>query len=132
MTSEDKVQDLYFQHRVHVEQLEAEINKMRVWINDLQAGMYINCVYCGHRYGPDDEMDATMANALKEHIERCPKHPMSDLKNDVRMFRTAAEKWQRIAKEWERENADLRNELREYKAKVNPILEELNKEGLLT
>ncbi len=50
------------------------------WVNDLQAGMYINCVYCGHRYGPDDEVPATMADALKEHVERCPEHPMSALK----------------------------------------------------
>jgi len=42
--------------------------------------MYINCVYCGHRYGPDDEVPATMAEVLKEHIEQCPEHPMSALK----------------------------------------------------
>jgi hypothetical protein len=41
--------------------------------------MYINCVYCGHRYGPDDEIPATMADVLKEHIAQCPKHPMSQL-----------------------------------------------------
>ena len=46
-------------------------------VDDLQSGMYINCVYCGHRYGPKDEVEATMADALKEHIEQCPKHPMS-------------------------------------------------------
>jgi len=22
------------------------------WVNDLQSDMYVNCVYCGHRYGP--------------------------------------------------------------------------------
>ena len=44
------------------------------------AGMYINCVYCGHRYGPDSEVPAAMADVLKEHIEQCPKHPMSALK----------------------------------------------------
>ena len=64
----------------YVERLEAESDELRQWINDLQAGMYINCVYCGHRYGPDDEIPATMAGALKEHVERCPKHPMSALK----------------------------------------------------
>lgn len=28
----------------------AEIKRLRDWMNDLQSGMYINCVYCGHRY----------------------------------------------------------------------------------
>lgn len=56
------------------------IKRLRQWINDLQAGMYINCVYCGHRYGPDDEVPATMAQMLKDHIEQCPEHPMSKLK----------------------------------------------------
>lgn len=59
---------------------KAERDKLEVWVNDLHSGMYINCVYCGHRYGPEDEVPATMADALKEHIEQCPKHPMSALK----------------------------------------------------
>lgn len=54
--------------------------RLEQWKDDLQAGMYINCVYCGHRYGPDDEVPATMADALKEHVEQCPEHPMSALK----------------------------------------------------
>lgn len=60
--------------------VEAERDKLQQWVHDLQAGMYINCVYCGHRYGPDDEVPATMAQALKEHVEQCPKHPMSSLR----------------------------------------------------
>lgn len=57
--------------------LRSEIERLQQWIHDLQSGMYINCVYCGHRYGPQDEVPATMADALKEHIAQCPKHPMS-------------------------------------------------------
>ena len=60
--------------------MKAENTRLRNWVNDLQAGMYINCVYCGHRYGPDDEVPATMADVLKEHIEQCPEHAMSALK----------------------------------------------------
>jgi Zn ribbon nucleic-acid-binding protein len=60
-----------------------ERDKLQQWVHDLQAGTYINCVYCGHRYGPDDEVPATMADVLKEHIEQCPKHPMSALKADL-------------------------------------------------
>lgn len=62
---------------------DREIERLQQHVNDLQAGMYINCVYCGHRYGPDDEVPATMADALKEHVEQCPKHPMSALKQIV-------------------------------------------------
>ena len=58
----------------------AEVERLKAWVNDCQAGMYINCVYCGHRYGPDDEVPATMADVLKAHIEQCPEHPMSALK----------------------------------------------------
>ena len=55
------------------------IRKLRQWIGDLQSGMYINCVYCGHRYGPKDQVPSSMANVLKEHIKTCPQHPMSSL-----------------------------------------------------
>lgn len=58
----------------------AEMETLRKWINDLHSGMFINCVYCGHRYGPNDEVPDSMADVLKEHVEQCPKHPMSKLK----------------------------------------------------
>lgn len=54
---------------------EQELARLRQWVNDLQAGCYINCVYCGHRYGPDTEVPASMADVLKAHIEQCPEHP---------------------------------------------------------
>ncbi len=60
-----------------------EIARLTAWVHDLQRGMYINCVYCGHRYGPDDAVPATMADVLKAHVERCPKHPMSALRRQV-------------------------------------------------
>lgn len=69
--------------------VEAERDKLQQWVHDLQAGMYINCVYCGHRYGPDDEVPATMAQALKEHVEQCPKHPMSSLRVERDRLREA-------------------------------------------
>ena len=59
-----------------------EVLRLQHWVQDLQKGMFINCVYCGHRYGRNDEVPATMADVLKEHIEQCPKHPMSKLKKD--------------------------------------------------
>lgn len=59
------------------------IGRLREWITDLQAGTYVTCVYCGHRYGPDDEIPTSMAEVLKQHVEQCPEHPMSALKRDL-------------------------------------------------
>lgn len=86
------------------------LDQMEAWVTDLQSGMYVNCVYCGHRYGPEDSVPATMADALKEHVEQCPKHPMSALKTDRDRWRARAEaaeadrdRWKRRAQEggWE-------------------------------
>lgn len=57
-----------------------KIKRLLKWVADLQSGMYVNCVYCGHRYGPGETTPASMAEALKAHIEECPDHPMSALK----------------------------------------------------
>jgi hypothetical protein len=59
------------------------LREMKRWVDDLQSGMYVNCVYCGHRYGPGETTPVSMADALKEHVERCPKHPMSLLRRSV-------------------------------------------------
>jgi hypothetical protein len=64
-----------------------ESEELKQWVSDCQSGMYINCVYCGHRYGPKDETPISMANVLKEHIEQCPKHPMSKLKAENEKLR---------------------------------------------
>lgn len=72
------------------EEVREEIIRLRQWVSDCQAGMYINCVYCGHRYGPDDEVPATMAEVLKEHIASCPEHPMSALRKQLDEVREAA------------------------------------------
>lgn len=59
---------------------DVEIERLRAWIDDLQSGMFINCVYCGHRYGPADEVPDSMADVLRRHVEQCPQHPMSRLR----------------------------------------------------
>lgn len=56
-----------------------ENERLMHWVDDLQSGMYVNCVYCGHRYGPKANAPVSMAQVLKEHIAECPKHPMSEL-----------------------------------------------------
>jgi hypothetical protein len=74
--------DLFWKPRV--EQLDADLAKeirdnvrLKTWVADLQSGMYVNCVYCGHRYGPGETTPVSMADALKAHIEVCPEHPLS-------------------------------------------------------
>jgi len=54
-----------------------EIDRLNAWVADLQSGMYVNCVYCGHRYGPGETTPVSMADALKAHIAQCQQHPMS-------------------------------------------------------
>jgi len=78
---------------------EQEIARLRQWVADLQSGMYVNCVYCGHNYGPKDKVPCTMADALKQHVEQCPEHPLSKLRaatmqvlRDVGGFIAAADK----------------------------------------
>lgn len=66
-----------------IDGIKAEVRKFQAWVRDLQSGMYVNCVYCGHRYGPKGDTPVSMADLLKEHIEQCPKHPASALKADV-------------------------------------------------
>ena len=62
---------------------EAEVARLEAWVDDLQAGMYINCVYCGHRYGPNNEVEPTMQQVLYDHIKVCPKHPLSEALTEV-------------------------------------------------
>lgn len=52
--------------------------------------MYVNCVYCGHRYGPGETTPVSMADALTAHVEQCPQHPMMAM-------RTALERYARHA-----------------------------------
>jgi hypothetical protein len=61
------------------QQLISEVRRLHQWVADLQSGMYVNCVYCGHRYGPAETTPVAMADALKHHVARCPEHPMSTL-----------------------------------------------------
>jgi hypothetical protein len=59
---------------------QAELERYKRWVDDLQSGIYVNCVYCGYRYGRDGAVPASMADVLKEHVQQCPEHPMSKLR----------------------------------------------------
>ena len=81
---------------IKIERMLQQLDDYRKWVDDLQSGMYVNCVYCGHRYGPADEVPGSMAEALRQHIEACPKHPMSKLKMD---FEEACKELEKLREE---------------------------------
>ena len=56
---------------------EQRIKDLDKWVSDLQSGMYVNCVYCGHQYGQKEGTPISMADVLKIHIEKCSSHPLS-------------------------------------------------------
>ncbi len=74
--------------KVRLSELISEIVQLQNWVNDLQAGMYVNCVYCGHRYGAETEVPASMADVLKEHIEQCPEHPLFEARQEIERLET--------------------------------------------
>lgn len=51
--------------------------RLMQWIVDLLSGKYVNCVYCGHRYGPTDTTPTSMSEILTEHIKHCEHHPLN-------------------------------------------------------
>ncbi|OGM09203.1 hypothetical protein A2Z67_04655 [Candidatus Woesebacteria bacterium RBG_13_36_22] len=74
-------------------ELENEVVRLEKWVDDLQSGMYINCVYCGHRYPPGT--NAVKRKVLYDHIRQCPKHPLSeaetkikDLEEEIKMLKS--------------------------------------------
>ncbi len=64
-----------------------EIARLQAWVDDLGSEMYINCAYCGHRYGPREGTPVAMADVLKEHIIQCPQHPLSHAKDEIARLR---------------------------------------------
>lgn len=69
--------------REHIEFLLSEVERLTRWVEDLHSGMFVNCVYCGHQYGPGETTPVSMADALKAHVEKCAHHPMSALRETV-------------------------------------------------
>jgi len=91
--AEDKIDE----RDVEIGRKLQEIERLRGWVGDLQSGLFINCVYCGFRYGPGESTPATLpeagetlaATALREHVEQCQDHPMSRLKKEIERLREA-------------------------------------------
>ncbi len=65
-----------------VKTLEAEKQHLEKWVGDLQSGMYINCVYCGHQYPKGTP--GVMQEILYEHIGKCPKHPLRKAEDRIK------------------------------------------------
>jgi len=67
-----------------------EIQNLRKWVGDLQDGMYVNCIYCGHRYPPGTP--ESRDKYLYEHICTCPKHPLSKALKEIDRLKAELEK----------------------------------------
>lgn len=111
-----------------VSALEAERDRLRRHIDDLQSGMWVNCVYCGHRYGPGESTPVFMADALKTHVERCPQHPMAALRERTTKVEAELETARNDIRQLTDELASqthergvLEEELAEAKARANEI-----------
>ena len=102
----DRLQAALAEREKEYEWANEEVLRLQHWVQDLQKGMFINCVYCGHRYGRNDEVPATMADVLKEHIEQCPKHPMSALKIELATWKKS---WELYEAELQEKDIDIAN-----------------------
>jgi hypothetical protein len=116
---------------VQVLELQAEIEKLRAdkgrlekWVNDLHSGMYINCVYCGHRYGPHENTPVAMADVLTEHCEQCPQHPLSAAKAEIERLRELLREYHPEA--WARITKRITNQRDEAMAEIEKLREELS------
>jgi len=67
-----------------LEEHKKEVERLNLWVRDLQDGGFVNCVYCGHRYGPSDSTPVALADALKQHVASCTAHPMAGLVTALR------------------------------------------------
>ena len=101
-----------------IDELVAENEKLRRWVEDLQSGMFVNCVYCGHRYGPNSDTPVSMADVLKQHVENCSDHPMSKLKAENKVLQAAAAGANSLLLEVQNECIELRKKIErmEYNA----------------
>jgi hypothetical protein len=66
-----------------IERLENENIRLLQWVRDLQNGMTVNCVYCGHSFGPKDSTPPSLSDVLKDHMLICKHHPLSEMKKLV-------------------------------------------------
>lgn len=49
-----------------------------------QINLTINCAYCGHICGPYNESREMIEGRLREHIEHCDKHPVFEMRKQIK------------------------------------------------
>lgn len=84
MTHEATTFDRMVAAEAELTALKESSRAMKRWIDDLQSGMFINCVYCGHQYGPAPSTPVSMSEVLKAHIRTCPEHPLAAAERVIR------------------------------------------------
>lgn len=96
-----------------------EMKRLQNWVNDLLKGKTVNCVYCGYQYGPDENTPVAFADVLKEHIARCPKHPMSALTAENARLRAELDALQRSEADGAAANEALHAEAERLRAELD-------------
>ena len=74
-----------------VEIITKEIESLQQWIRDVQGKTFVNCIYCGHRYGAASITPVALADIMKQHVAQCPKHPLSVTKKSLEEAATLLE-----------------------------------------
>jgi hypothetical protein len=67
----------------HGETPEQTIARQKKWINELLAGNTVNCIFCGHCYGPSATTAVSQQDVLKAHVMQCPEHPLAVLRRKI-------------------------------------------------
>lgn len=86
------------------ERISARLNEanqtvaaQRRWIEDLQSGQWVNCVFCGHRYIPREASPTDPTALLRSHIASCAKHPLHETREALLELYAWAHELQRFA-----------------------------------
>ncbi|MCK9596683.1 hypothetical protein M0R19_05825 [Candidatus Pacearchaeota archaeon] len=66
----------------YINSLKQKILDLEKWIDNLQEGTIITCVYCGHAYPPGTQ--TSRRKVLYEHIKICPKHPLREAEERIK------------------------------------------------
>ena len=54
-----------------IDQQRAEIERLKQWVEDLQGEAWVNCVYCGFRFGPVEKFPVSTTEIFTKHLRQC-------------------------------------------------------------
>ncbi len=83
-----------FQKQERIEILEAAVKEKDEWIDRLEDGRIVTCVYCGHAYPP--ETQRSKRKILYEHIKLCPKHPLRHAEEQIATLIAELDAWKSV------------------------------------